>query len=78
MDRRVIPISALLAVALIGQVLLWASNQAYYQRTKDRNFLRFWLYRHLLTRKEYVVNRIGFALALTSFIGIAAVWLALG
>jgi hypothetical protein len=53
------------AVAAIGLVLLGVSNGTYFIRTHDRDFLRqFWLKRESLTRCEYLLNRLGFILAL--------------
>jgi hypothetical protein len=78
-DPRVIPLLTFLAVAMAGQVLLWVSNRAYYMRTRDPKFLRrFWLYRRLLTKREYVLNRTGFVLCLASFVAMAVVWVVMG
>lgn len=53
------------AVAAVGLVSLGVSNAMYFARTHDQDFLRrFWLGREILTQSEYILNRVGFALAL--------------
>jgi hypothetical protein len=71
-------VCAVAAAAVVGEVLLWTSNQAYYCRTKDpKYFRRFWLYRELLTPREYLLNRLGLSLVLTSCLAMGIVWLVL-
>ena len=51
-------------IAAIGIALLSVSLVLYQTRTHDEKFFtRFWLSRSLLTSREYVLNRLGFALA---------------
>ena len=57
-----------LLVMLVGLVPLTGSNAQYYRRTKDPNRMRWWLSKALLTRSEYVANRVGFALAVTGLV----------
>lgn len=52
-------------IAVIGFGLLTSSLVLYQSRTHDKNFFtRFWLSRGLLTFREYVLNRVGFALVI--------------
>jgi hypothetical protein len=52
-------------ISAIGVVLLIASNFVYYNRTKDPHYdRRFWLGKDLLTSGEYLLNRLGFWLAI--------------
>jgi len=52
-------------IAFIGFGLLSLSLFLYQSRTHDEKFFtRFWLSRGLLTLREYVLNRVGFALVI--------------
>ena len=66
----------LMWVALIaGIVLTSATNVMYYRRTRDRQiWRRVWLRRDVLTRSEYLLNRIGFWIMVVSVIGIGIGW----
>jgi hypothetical protein len=55
-----------LAVFALGIVTLIRSNVRYYARTKDPKLTRFWLGKDLLSRDEYVANRLGFLLVLVA------------
>ncbi len=45
--------------------MLIVSNAMYYRRTRDKQYgRRFWLGKDMLTRSEYLLNRIGLVLAL--------------
>jgi hypothetical protein len=53
--------------AVIGLALVSASLVLYYKRTHDRIFWRrLWMSRHLLTSREFILNRIGFWSALAA------------
>ena len=55
-----------IVIAAIGVALLCVSLVMYQTRTHDEKFLtRFWLGRRLLTSREYVLNRVGFTLAVS-------------
>ena len=56
---------------IIGFLLLILSNIMYMRRTHDKDYLRrVWLSKEILTDKEHLLNRTGFAITY----GIAALW----
>ena len=56
-------------LAIIGLILLIISNVMYFQRTKDKEELKkFWLAKDVLTRNEYLANRIGFGLTVIGIV----------
>ena len=58
-----------MTLAIIGVILVIISNVMYFQRTKDREELKkFWLAKDVLTRNEYLANRIGFGLAVIGIV----------
>ena len=58
-----------MTLAIIGLILLIISNVMYFQRTKDKEELKkFWLAKDVLTRNEYLANRIGFGLAVMGIV----------
>jgi hypothetical protein len=60
-----------IGIATIGLALLSLSLVLCWRRTHDQQFFyRWWLPRAMLTRLEYVLNRIGFVLALVAAIRI--------
>ena len=60
-----------ISIAVVGVALGVLSLVLYWRRTHDRTFWsRLWLSRGLLTRSEYVLNRIGFAIAIAAAIRI--------
>jgi hypothetical protein len=59
------------AIILVGFAMLVVSNQAYYRRTRDPDYgNKFWLRKSILNRQEYVLNRVGFVLAIGGAIGL--------
>jgi uncharacterized membrane protein len=58
-------------VGVIGITLLVISNVSYFRRTRDQSFGggRFWLRADVLTRREYLMNRGGFGLAVVGLVG---------
>ena len=59
----------MLATTVLGLVLLIISNKMYFTRTKDKQvWKRFWFSRDMLTKNEYVVNRLGFGLTVISIL----------
>ena len=63
MDIQVI-LNIGIALAVIGILLLITSNVMYYKRTKDKGYIkRFWLKKEILTKNEYILNRVGFSLS---------------
>ena len=57
------------AAGVSGLVLLIFSNGMYYGRTLDKDYgRRFWLSKSIATRREYILNQIGFWLALSSIL----------
>jgi hypothetical protein len=55
----------LIAGLVIGGGLLFASLVLYQTRTHDEKFFtRFWLSKHMLTSREYALNRTGFLISL--------------
>lgn len=62
-----------LTIGIAGLIMSFVSFVLYYARTKDKTmFTRFWLGKDILSKNEYLLNRIGFGL---SIVGI--VWLLL-
>jgi hypothetical protein len=58
-----------MTLAIIGLILLIVSNVMYFQRTKDKEVSKkFWLGKDILTRNEYLANRIGFGLAVIGIV----------
>ena len=58
-----------MTLAIIGLILLIISNVMYFQRTKDKEELKkFWLAKDVLTRNEYLANRIGFGLTVIGIV----------
>lgn len=58
-----------ISIAMAGLALAILSLVLYWRRTRDREiWSRLWLSRGLLTRSEYVLNRIGFAIAIAALI----------
>ena len=58
-----------MTLAIIGLILLIISNVMYFQRTKDKEELKkFWLAKNVLTRNEYLANRIGFGLTVIGIV----------
>ncbi len=58
-----IPLFAVLAFA--GWAMFIASEIMYVRRTRDRKVRqRIWLSKDLLTEREYIMNRVGLAVAL--------------
>jgi len=64
----------LLLIALIGCALTSASNVMYYRRARDPQcWRRMWLHRKLLTRREYLLNRVGFWVMVASIVALGFV-----
>jgi hypothetical protein len=65
----VFSVSAL--VGVVGVTLLIISNVSYFRRTRDQSFWggRFWLRADVLTRRECLMNRAGFGLAVAGLVG---------
>jgi hypothetical protein len=58
-----------ISIGTVGIALGILSLVLYWRRTHDREFWsRLWLSRGLLTRSEYVLNRVGFAIAIAAVI----------
>ena len=58
-----------ISVAVVGLALGILSLVLYWRRTHDRQFWsRLWFSRGLLTRSEYVLNRVGFAIVIVAAI----------
>jgi hypothetical protein len=58
-----------IVMVIIGLPLLLLSNVMYYKRTQDKGIMsRFWLSRNILSRNEYILNRIGFFLVLIALL----------
>jgi hypothetical protein len=56
------------SMAALGLVILGISNIMYFRRTKDKHFSRFWLGKNLLFKSEYLLNRIGFSIAVAAIV----------
>jgi hypothetical protein len=58
-----------ICIELIGLILLSISIISYHIRVKDYASLkRFWLKKDLLSKKEYLMNRIGFGISIAGFV----------
>lgn len=69
-----------MVMAVIGIVLVAVSLVLYQGRTRDKKILtRFWLGKDLLTKREYVLNRVGFVLWLVAILmaglNVARMWM---
>lgn len=50
-------------IAFVGIAMLTMSNAMYSARTKDNQVWRkFWLGKDILTKNEYILNRVGFVI----------------
>lgn len=56
------------AIVILGILMGIISNVMYFVRTGDKPFQRFWLGKELLTKPEYILNRVGFTFAVGGII----------
>jgi cbb3-type cytochrome oxidase subunit 1 len=62
-----------IVLAFTGLVLVGFSNILYFKRTKAKPLQRFWLGKELLTRNEYILNRLGFWMAVTGIVAMLTI-----
>ncbi len=64
--------SIALGITIIGLILLIISNAMYTTRTKENTLTKFWLGKDILIKNEYILNRVGFGLALFGLVSMFA------